>query len=40
VKEDKGKEGSLLRIAVDRQIEKMNQARDEEDIINNIEKKK
>ena len=40
MKEDKGKEGSLLRIAVDRQIEKMNQARDEEDIINNIEKKK
>ena len=29
------KDGSLLRISVDRQIEEMNQARDEEDIINN-----
>lgn len=35
VKDDKEKDGSLLRISVDRQIEEMNQARDEEDIINN-----
>ena len=35
MKEDKKKDGSLLRISVDRQIEEMNQARDEEDIINN-----